>query len=102
MWAYANGWIDAEGNAINTSMRDRQEAHDMADVASKGLAYGAAACAASVICLPAAPGIAAAGLAIDVLKNFVFSLKPVTVESRVQLSQCSRRILSHRFKEEFA
>jgi LysR family cys regulon transcriptional activator len=29
-------------------------------------------------------------------------LQGSSVESRVQLSQCSRRILSHRFKEEFA
>jgi hypothetical protein len=77
-WAYDNGWIDASENSIDTSIQDRQMAHDMADGASKGLAYGAAACAVSVVCPPAAPGIAAMGLVADVLKNFVFSLKPAT------------------------
>jgi hypothetical protein len=36
------------------------------------------------------------------VKREIISVNPLTVESRVQLSQCSRRILSHRFKEEFA
>jgi RHS repeat-associated protein len=77
-WAQANGWIDDQGRTIDSSIAIRNSAYELADTTSTVLAYGAAGCAASVVCLPAAPGVAAAGVGVDVVKNFVFSLKPAT------------------------
>ncbi|RYH50126.1 MAG: hypothetical protein EON54_15730, partial [Alcaligenaceae bacterium] len=66
------GWIDAQDNPIDISARMKAGGKEMADNVSKGASYAAAGCAALVVCAPAAPGIAAAGLGAGILKDLVF------------------------------
>jgi RHS repeat-associated protein len=75
-WAFGNSWIDKDGNPIDTSERDRADGVAMADKASKVFAYGAAACTISVVCAPAAPGIAAAGVGASIAKDVIFVQNP--------------------------